>query len=94
MTSEQLQNNFQKTQKTSFMTLEMPKMTLLEAKIQGFFFFPVNIEKVCVNNYGKVSVNIWHLCVSFLELCCPWTLKSGREQGKSAREQGKSARES
>ena len=36
-----------------------------------FFFFPVNIEKVCVNNHGKVSVNIWHLCVNFLEGSCP-----------------------
>ena len=39
-TSEQLQNNFQKPQKTTFLTLKMVKMTLSEGQIlnQNFDF--------------------------------------------------------
>ena len=48
----------------------------------GFFFFPVNIEKVPVNNFVKVPVNILKLPVNFWKKSCPWTQKSAREPKK------------
>ena len=71
-------------------------------------FFPVNLKKVPVNIFTKVSVNILHVPVNIKTKICPWTSevpvnhkKSAREflkcpwtfSEKSAREPAKSARE-